>query len=85
MKPRRILAIWLSALGVAAAARSASFSEPILPSWADGEREAMEEGGWIAGSILLTDEPIPEEAGAEEPPPETAELDIAEPTECTCT
>ncbi|MCB1132503.1 MAG: hypothetical protein KDN05_15355 [Verrucomicrobiae bacterium] len=80
MKPRRILAIWLFALGVAAAARSASFSEPILPSWADGEREAMEEGGWIAGSILLTDDPIPEETGAEESPPETAELDIAEPT-----
>ena len=50
--------------------------EPGLPTWNDGERAELEAGGWVAGGLLLTDEPVPDE-----PEPELVEsLDVAQPT-----
>ena len=49
-----------------------------LPVWGEGERARLEEAGWVAGGLLLTEEPdageSESEAAAEEP------LDVAEPT-----
>lgn len=50
--------------------------EPGLPAWGDGERKKLEADGWIAGALLLTDEPVPAEPekAVEEP------LNVAQPT-----
>lgn len=62
--------------GVFLASASAAVVEPGLPAWAEGERAQMEASGWVAGGLLLTDDPVPEE-----PEPEAAKpLDIAQPT-----
>lgn len=50
--------------------------EPPLPNWSAEERKAMEEQGWLAGGLLLTDET--EEEAPEETPPEP--LDVEAPT-----
>jgi hypothetical protein len=58
------------------ASASAAVVEPGLPVWGEGERKQMEAEGWVAGGLLLTDDPIPEE-----PEPEAAKpLDIVQPT-----
>jgi hypothetical protein len=36
--------------------------EPGLPAWKEGERAQMEKNGWVAGGILLTDDPLPDVA-----------------------
>ncbi|MDP3849484.1 MAG: hypothetical protein Q8Q59_03200 [Luteolibacter sp.] len=59
------------ALGSAFAAQ-----EPGLPSWNEGELAGLEAGGWVAGSLLLTDEPLPEESAQTNEKP----LDLAQPT-----
>ncbi len=64
-------------LGVALSGFSMAAVEPGLPGWEDGERAALEAGGWVAGGLLLTNEPVPdaaEEAAPAEP------LDVAEPS-----
>lgn len=65
----------LFSVGMCVAAAGA-LVEPGLPVWGDGERDGLEEAGWIAGGLLLTDDPIPEETEevVEEP------LDVAQPT-----
>jgi hypothetical protein len=65
--------LFLCLLGATA---RASFVEPGLPSWDDGELDVLEKAGWVAGGSLLTDEPLPEtpEAKTEEP------IDVAQPT-----
>ncbi len=50
--------------------------EPGLPTWGEGEKARLEEAGWMAGGLLLTDEPVPEETAEEEVQP----LDVAQPT-----
>lgn len=50
--------------------------EPALPVWEAGERDRLEENGWVAGGLLLADD-LPEQDAAEEAP---APLDVAEPT-----
>ncbi|MBC7980134.1 MAG: hypothetical protein H7Y36_06180 [Armatimonadetes bacterium] len=55
MRGRCLLALWLMSQMVFAN------SEPLLPEWDSAEREKMKKEGWIAGSILLTYESIPEE------------------------
>lgn len=55
---------------------SGNTAEPGLPTWADGERAQLEEAGWVAGGLLLTDEPVPEVKEEET----TAPLDVAQPT-----
>lgn len=51
--------------------------EPRLPSWSDGEKAELEKDGWVAGGLLLTDEPVPDGTETkEEAPP----LDVAQPT-----
>lgn len=65
-------ACWMAIL---TAAQSAQV-EPGLPIWGEGERKQLESEGWVAGALLLTDDPIPEvpEKAAEAP------LDVAQPT-----
>ncbi len=55
----------------------ANTAEPGLPTWAEGEKAQMEAAGWVAGGLLLTDEPVPEEEKKEE---QAAPLDVAQPT-----
>ncbi len=57
-------------------AAMAASVEPRLPFWNDGERAGLEEAGWVAGGLLLTDEPVPDETEK----PEEAPLDVAQPT-----
>ena len=53
-----------------------AMEEPKLPTWNGDERKALESAGWIAGALLLTDDPV-----ADEPAPEpTTELAVAQPT-----
>jgi hypothetical protein len=51
-------------------------AEPGLPVWDEGEKARLEENGWIAGGLLLTEEPVPEEK-TEEP---AQSLNVARPT-----
>lgn len=78
MKPRRIAALLATASLAAGSAHA--IVEPVLPSWADGERETLEKNGWIAGAILLTDDPVPDESGETAEASTEQELDIAGPT-----
>ena len=82
MKPPAFLAVLLVLSSVADGARNRGFPEPELPAWGEGEVEAMEENGWVAGAILLTDDPVPEEAGTDAGAGQASatSLDIAEPT-----
>lgn len=59
---------WILASAVIASA-SAAVIEPGLPVWEDGERAELEAAGWVAGGLLLSDEPIPDEPKEEEPKP----------------
>ncbi|MFD2256490.1 hypothetical protein ACFSSA_07375 [Luteolibacter algae] len=54
---------------------AAALTEPPLPSWNPEEHEKMLSDGWLAGSTLLTYEPLPEEKKADETP-----LEVEEPT-----
>ena len=62
--------------GVVCVVASAKPAEPGLPAWNDGERAGLEEAGWVAGGLLLTDEPIPDETETKTEEP----LDVAQPT-----
>lgn len=69
---------WLPVIATGLAiAVSSDAVEPGLPSWSDGEKTKLEEAGWVAGDLLLTDEPVPDEAEAKEQAPP---LDVAQPT-----
>jgi hypothetical protein len=62
--------------GVTCSVTAAALVEPGLPAWSDGERAGLEEAGWVAGGLLLSDEPIPDETETK-----TEEvLDVAQPT-----
>lgn len=76
----RLPGMWLVAMTCAATAQGASWKEPELPAWGEGERQTFEESGWVAGALLLTDETIPDERGEEQAVASDAALDIAEPT-----
>ena len=53
-----------------------AMDEPKLPTWNGNERKELEATGWVAGGLLLTDEPVPDE-----PKPEaTAALEVEQPT-----
>ncbi len=45
---------------VMCAAAPAAFLEPGLPAWDEGQRDGLEKGGWVAGGLLLSEEPVPE-------------------------
>lgn len=66
-----LLVLGASLTGVLAAAEEVKF-----PAWNGDEREALESTGWIAGSLLLTGDLLPD---APTPEP-VAELAIAQPT-----
>lgn len=66
-----------ASLALSAALLPAAMEEPSLPTWNGNERKELEAAGWIAGSILLTDEPIPAES-PETPP--AAALEVEQPT-----
>lgn len=72
MKPTR----WWCLLALCSGAVHAAQVEPGLPMWGEGERNQLESDGWVAGALLLSDDPLPEEPekAAEEP------LDVAQPT-----
>lgn len=76
MKSGRCFQIAMLAMAAAATAAHAVSVEPSLPSWNEGERAQLEAGGWVAGGLLLTDEPIPDEPE----PPAVESLNVAQPT-----
>jgi hypothetical protein len=68
---------WLPALMAAlvSGAMATGVPEPALPAWDDPGREWLETNGWLPGSLLLTDDPVPEQSAASAAP-----LAIAQPT-----
>jgi hypothetical protein len=64
---------------------AAASAEPGLPVWNPGERDGLEKSGWVAGGLLLTDEPFPDkpEKAIVEPlavaQPTAEELAVTEP------
>jgi hypothetical protein len=60
-------------------AGAAVLEEPAFPVWKDGEFSGLQSSGWVAGSVLLTDEPIPDEFGA--PKSETIQIEQPKPEE----
>ena len=43
--------------------------EPSLPTWDPAENSRLKELGWVPGAVLLTDDPIPDEANPSENQP----------------
>jgi hypothetical protein len=72
MKIQRTTIVFLTLCAAVPAARV----EPGLPVWNEGELAGLEEQGWVAGGLLLGDDPVPDDS---ERPPEQA-LDVAQPT-----
>lgn len=66
---------WILAGALVTIAQAAS-EQPALPAWKEGERVQMVKDGWMAGDILLTEDPALE--GAAETEDKT--LEIPEPT-----
>lgn len=62
--------------GVLWACANAAVVEPGLPTWGEGERARMQAEGWVAGGVLLTDDPVPAEA----PQAEEKPLEVVPPT-----
>lgn len=60
-----------------------SAAEPSLPPWTESERSGVETDDWLAGSLLLTQESLPDEANDEPVPamdlPLPSAEEIAEP------
>lgn len=56
-----------------------ALQEPAFPAWNAGELSELESEGWVAGSVLLTDEPVPDEFGT--PKNETLEIEQPKPEE----
>jgi hypothetical protein len=56
MKPTRALTMMTF---IVAMTVHASTVEPGLPEWNEGERKLKEKEGWIAGGILLSNDPVP--------------------------
>ncbi len=67
----KALLLATSLLGVLTAA---AYEDPFLPEWIGKERERLEDAGWIAGGILLSDEPLPEDGALELEGPTADEL-----------
>ncbi len=63
-------------LGLVGIVSLAAMDQPLLPKWNGNEKKELEAAGWVAGGILLTDEPVPDETPAEA----TAELKVEQPT-----
>lgn len=53
--------------------------EPPLPAWNPQERNELEASGWIAGAILLTEDPVPDEP--ESPKAEPLNIELPNPEE----
>lgn len=70
---------WLPILAASvflAPAAVCAAEEPALPAWkGNKERSEMEAQGWVAGAILLTDDPVP----GEPPAPTAVPLDVEPP------
>lgn len=46
-----------------------AYEEPLLPEWNPKEREQLESLGWVAGGLLLTNDPVPAEAEVKDEAP----------------
>lgn len=70
--------VWraLAFSGVTCVAAVAALSEPGLPVWDDAQRAEMEKNGWVAGGLLLADDPVAEDV----PNMEEGLLNVAQPT-----
>ncbi len=68
----RCAAVFLSLWGIMSLA---AMDEP-LPKWNGNEKKELESAGWIAGGVLLTDEPVPDDPQ----PQAAAELKVEQPT-----
>ncbi len=64
-----LLSLWGTASLIA-------MDEPTLPKWNGNEKKELEASGWVAGGLLLTDDPVPEELK----PAAAPELKIEQPT-----
>ncbi len=54
-----------------------AYEEPLLPAWNPNEREQLESTGWVAGGLLLTDDPVPAEEEAAQDAPLAVEAPLA--------
>ena len=54
-----------------------AYEEPLLPEWSPKEREQLESMGWVAGGLLLTNDPVPDEAEAQKEAPLAVEAPSA--------
>jgi hypothetical protein len=76
---------WIAAVFSSLPLLAAAVEEPAFPSWKSGELAELESTGWVAGSVLLTDAPVPDEFGrpknetfqVEQPKPEEVAQDLA--------
>ena len=57
-----------------AATVASAFEEPSLPAWNPAERAELEASGWIPGAILLSEDPVPDEAPVAKEEPLKVEL-----------
>ncbi len=63
-------------MGLAGTMSLLGIEEPGLPKWNANEKRELESAGWIAGGLLLTDDPVPDD-----PKPEiTTALKVEQPT-----
>ena len=63
-------------MGLAGIMSLHGMEEPGLPKWNANEKKDLESTGWVAGGLLLTDDPVPDD-----PKPELAsELKVEQPT-----
>lgn len=59
-------------------ATALAYVEPPLPTWEGDERKLLEASGWVPGAILLTGDPVPDEAVETSAPPLEVEQPLPE-------
>jgi hypothetical protein len=70
---------WIPAVFLSAPLLAAAVEEPAFPAWKSGELLELESTGWVAGSVLLTDDPVPDDFGR--PKNETFQIEQPKPGE----
>jgi hypothetical protein len=52
---------WFSFITLFGTSAALALTEPPLPAWRGNERAELEANGWIAGAVLLSGDPVPDE------------------------
>lgn len=76
---------WILTFVLSATLAKAAVDDPAYPAWKAGELHELESAGWVAGALLLTDDPVPDELDGsqaeklqvEQPKPEEVAADLA--------